>query len=311
MLALIPALYLGWGVGANDAANAFGPQVGANLIPYRRAVILAAAFALLGAVAEGEKVFPTLGGVTRLTLEMSLAATLAAGFTVNVMTAFGIPISTSHSIVGALVGVGLAERMGMSTAILLKVAVSMVTAPAGAAVIAYALHRGLAWATAGRLGSTMLFQPAARFTAIGVGCYAAYAMGTNNVANAMAPYVAVGVIGVESATLLGGLAIAAGVLTFSRRVIMAVGKQITALDPISALVASLATALTVHLFTQVGVPVSTSQAIVGSVVGVGLTKGLLAVNPRMLWVIPSAWATSVAGSAAVAYLLMTAYGLVR
>ncbi|MDI6771347.1 MAG: hypothetical protein QME77_02000 [bacterium] len=86
-----------------------------------------------------------------------------------------------------------------------------------------------------------------------VGCYAAYALGSNNVGNAMATFVAVG-----------------------------------ALDPVSALVATAATPATVHLFAQLGIPGSTSQAIVEAVVGVGLTKGVLAVNLRTVLMIPAA-----------------------
>lgn len=76
----------------------------------RRAAILTAAFGFMGAAIEGQKIFPALGGLTRLSLEMSVAATLAAAVTVSAMTKFGLPISTSHAIVGALVGVGLARR---------------------------------------------------------------------------------------------------------------------------------------------------------------------------------------------------------
>lgn len=311
MLALLPALYLGWGIGANDTANAFGPQIGSQVIAFRQGVTLAAAFAFVGAVVEGQKIFPTLGGLTRLTLEMSVIATIAAGLTVNAMTRLGLPISTSHSIVGALVGVGLFQQAGFNTRIVLKVATSMVTAPLGAAVIAYLLYRLLAAVVGGRIGGGLLFQRGVRAAAVAIGCYAAYSMGANNVGNAMAPYVAVGMVAPATAAVLGGAAMAIGALTYSRNVVMLVGRQITALDPISALVATLATALTVHLFTQLGIPVSTSQAIVGSVVGAGLTKGMMAVNVRMWWMIPSGWITSVAGAGALAYGLLAVYSLVR
>lgn len=311
MLSLLPGLYLGWGIGANDTANAFGPQVGANVVTLRRATALTAAFGFLGAVVEGQKIFPSLGGFTHLSLEMSVVAALAAAINVNVMTRFGMPVSTSHAIIGALIGVGFAERAGFNIPIVMKVATSMVATPVGAATIAYLIYTGLAALAAGRLGSTLSFQRSVRYAAVVVGCYAAYAMGANNVGNAMAPYVAVGAIGTSSGAALGGAAIALGVLTYSHRVIMVVGKQITALDPISALVATMATAITVHLFTQIGVPVSTSQAIVGAVVGVGLTKGVMGVNRRTLMVIPAGWVISVTGSGAAAWLFLMAYRMIR
>lgn len=311
MFGLLPALYMGWGIGAHDAANAFGPQIGANIISYRRAVILAAVFALVGAVVEGQKVFSTLGGITHLTVATAIAATLAAGLTVNVMTAFGLPISTSHTIVGALVGVGLFERTGLNVPIVLRIGTSMMTAPIGAGMIAYLLYQGITVAAAGRLDSVIRFQRIVRYAAVLVGCYAAYALGSNNMGNAMAPAVAVGLVGPATGAALGGVAMAAGVLTYGRNLIMMVGKRITALDPMSALVAALATAITVHLFTQLRIPVSTSQATVGAVVGVGLTKGIMAVNRRMFVWIPAMWVISVLSAAAVTYLLLFGYAALR
>ncbi|MDR7483003.1 MAG: anion permease [Armatimonadota bacterium] len=311
MLALLPALYLGWGVGANDAANTFGPQIGAGVIAFRRAVVLAAIFACLGAVVEGQKVFGTVGGLTRLRPQTAAVATLAAGVSVHTMTALGLPISTSHAIVGALVAVGTTAPTGIHRGILARLIASMVTAPVGAGAIAYLLYRLLAVLQQARGLDARLFDRLVRVTAVLVGCYAAYALGSNNVGNAMAPAVAAGVLSPAAGAALGGAAIAAGVLTFSRRVILLVGNQITALDPASALVAASATALTTHLFTQLGVPVSTSQAMVGAVVGVGLTKGIVAVNRRIFWLVPAGWLVSIAAAAGVTYAGLGVLALLR
>ncbi|MDR7554238.1 MAG: anion permease [Armatimonadota bacterium] len=311
MLALLPALYLGWGVGANDAANTFGPQIGAGVIAFRRAVVLAAVFAFLGAVVEGQKVFGTVGGLTRLRPHTAAVATLGAGMSVHLMTALGMPISTSHAIVGALVAVGTTEPTGIHRGILAKMLASMVTAPVGAGGIAYLLYRLLAVLQGIRGLDARRFDRLVRVAAVLVGCYAAYALGSNNVGNAMAPAVAAGVLTPAAGAALGGAAIAAGVLTFSRRVILLVGNQITALDPASALVAAAATALTTHLFTQVGVPVSTSQAMVGAVVGVGLTKGIVAVNRRIFWLAPAGWLVSISTAGVLTYLGLGVLALVR
>ncbi|MDQ7842257.1 MAG: anion permease [Armatimonadota bacterium] len=303
MLGLLAGLYLGWGVGANDAANTFGPQVGAGVVGFRAATVLTAVFAFAGAVIEGPKVFPILGSLTPLTLERSVIAALAAGLTVNILTAFGLPISTSHAIVGALAAQGLAAGRGIQTAALAKLSVAIVTAPLAAAVIANLLYRLLARTGARRFGTIIFYPGVVRAAGVVVGCYASYALGANNVGNAMAPFVAVGVVGPGVGAALGGAAIAAGALTFSHRVIMLVGKQITPLGPYSALVASAATAITAHLFTQVGVPVSTSQSIVGAVIGVGLSKGLAGIDRRMVWIIPAGWLISILASALVAAVL--------
>ena len=304
MLPLLPALYLGWGIGANDAANTFGPQVGANVVSFRSAVQLAAVFAFVGAILEGPKVFPTLGNLTSLTVEMSVVAAIAAGITMHALTRYGLPVSSSHSIVGALVAVGLYRHAGIDLGILARIAASMVTAPLGAAVVAYLGYRFLGAVLPRRLAIGLFFQTAVRLAAIAVGCYAAYALGSNNVGNAVAPFVGIGLLSPRAGAALGGVAIAAGVLTYSRNVILMVGKQITALDPISALVSVIATAVTTHIFTQLSIPVSTSQAMVGAVVGVGLTKGMMAVNSRTFYLIPIGWVISVVGSGALAVLVI-------
>lgn len=311
MLAVLPGLYLGWGIGANDAANTFGPQIGANIVAYRKAVLLAALFAFVGAVVEGPKVFPTLGRLTSLTLLMSIVAAAAAGLMVNIMTKYGLPISSSHAIFGALVAVGLYEGAGVDASIAIRMSASMLTAPIGAGIFAYLLYQLLGRVAGGRLGNIIVFQRTVRLGAVLVGCYAAYALGANNVGNAVAPFVAVGLLNPSAAAVLGGAAIALGVVTYSRNVIMTVGKEITALDPISALVAAMATALTVHLFTQLRIPVSTSQAIVGAVVGVGLTKGMVAVNRRVLLMIPAGWVLSMVGSGAVAVALFVVARIIQ
>jgi PiT family inorganic phosphate transporter len=91
------------------------------------------------------------------------------------------------------------------------------------------------------------------------------------------------------AAFIGGLSIASGALTYGKKVMLTVGKGIAPLDPFTALVTVLAEALTLHLFTQIGVPVSSSQAVVGAVVGVGIVGGIRTLNPKMLVKIAVGW----------------------
>jgi PiT family inorganic phosphate transporter len=136
------------------------------------------------------------------------------------------------------------------------------------------------------------------------GCYGAYTLGANNVANVTGIYVGSGVLAAEAAALIGGLSIALGALTYSRKVMETVGKGIVPLDPFSALVAVLAEALSLHLFTQIGVPVSSSQAIVGAVVGVGLVGDVQTVSVKMLARIGIGWIMTPVAGGALAYLFI-------
>jgi PiT family inorganic phosphate transporter len=122
-----------------------------------------------------------------------------------------------------------------------------------------------------------------------VGIYGSYALGANNVANATGIFS--GSIGLTDRELgfLGGAAIALGVMTYSRRVMMTVGSGVMRLEAFTALVAVSSMALTVHAFAVIGVPVSTSHAIIGAIVGIGLMRGAHLVRFRILRQILYAW----------------------
>ena len=113
-----------------------------------------------------------------------------------------------------------------------------------------------------------------------------------------------GILSAGMASLIGGLSIASGVLSYSKKVMMTVGKGIAPLDPLSGVVAVIAEALTLHIFTQIGVPVSSSQAIVGAVVGVGLVGDVRTVSRKMLVRIAVGWLLTPIAAGVLTYLLL-------
>ncbi len=307
-LKFLPGLYLGWGLGSNDAANVFGPQVNANIIEYRKATILTAQFLILGALLEGRRAFETIGGISDLVLATAIIAALAAALAVSVMSFMGLPVSTTQAIVGSIIGLSILKGNPVDSAKLIKVFTCWLVTPFGSALIAFILYNLLAQAWQKRMKDLLTFDRTVRTFSVLIGCYAAYALGANNVGNVMGTLVGADIISPFWATILGGLSISVGVLTYSRNVMYTVGKKITPLDPFSALVAVLAEAITLHSFAQVGVPVSSSQAIVGAVVGVGLVKGMKMINRRTLINILVGWILTLLGSAIVAYILGRAAG---
>jgi PiT family inorganic phosphate transporter len=130
-----------------------------------------------------------------------------------------------------------------------------------------------------------------RFGLVICGCYGAYSLGANNVANSAMVFTGPekGMLPVELAVLLGGLFISLGTITYSKNVMMTVGKGIVQLDAFSAFVSVLAHSITLHLFAEIGVPVSSSQAVVGSVIGISLIKGLHLINYKTLVMVFSGW----------------------
>lgn len=288
MLSLLGGVFLGWSLGANDASNVFGSAVASRMLKFWTAAVLASVFVLLGALLQGQAGIETLKGLTQFTLEQAVVSSVAAATTVTIMTILGFPVSTSQAVVGAILGIGILNQQ-LNLAGLGKVVACWFGTPVGAVVIAVIIYRVLA-AFYNNL-KINLFQSdmLIRLSLIVAGSYGSYALGANNVANVTAVFVGAGHLSVFSAALIGGLSIGLGILTFSKRVMETVGKKLVRLDPFSALVVLLAEAITVHIFTFIGVPVSTSQAVIGAVLGVGIIKGISTVSGRTLVNILIAW----------------------
>jgi len=289
MFPLFGGLYLGWALGANDAANVFGTAVAARIITFRNASILCAAAVIAGAILQGEKGIHTLSGLTAQTHMSLLVVSIAAAVTVTLMTIMRLPISTSQAIVGAIAGVGLATDT-MKWDGLLKVVICWLATPVGALLIAYILYK--------LLGLFIKHIPMSILTRdkilwsglIIVGVYGSYALGANNVANATGIFSGqFKGISDSQLALFGGISIAAGVLSYSKRVMIAVGSGVMHLDAFTALVTVSAMAVTVHIFAVIGVPVSTSQAIIGSIMGIGVIRGVHSVKFKTLRNIGFGW----------------------
>jgi len=288
MWRLASAFFLGWSLGANDASNVFGTAVSSRMIRFWTAAILCSVFALLGAVWMGEAGLETYATLSSYSVDVAFIVALTSALTVTLMTLLKLPVSTSQAVVGAMIAAGLfADSVHWGS--LTKVVVCWVGTPVGALLVAMILYK-LLGAIFNRLNLNLFrYDAALRWGLIVAGCYGAFALGANNVANVTGPFVASGLISPTWGVWLGGLAIAAGVITYSRPVMMTVGKGIVQLNAFSALVVVAAEAITVHVYAGIGVPVSTSQAVVGAVLGIGLLRDVRTINTRTLGNVVLAW----------------------
>jgi PiT family inorganic phosphate transporter len=303
MWRLISGIFLGWTLGSNDSANVFGTAVAAKIVPYRTAIILTALFVVIGALVEGEKCIAAVGELSALTPKGAFCAALAAGITMFILTYLALPSSTSQAIIGAIVGAGAISGIDFSR--LYKIVVCWALTPIGGIIISFLLYHLI-----GILIVKYIFSPQLRsfiifWSLILAGCLGAYALGSNNVANVTGIYVGSGLLTPFEGVLIGGLSIASGALTYSRKVMMTVGIEITPLDEYAALIAVLSGAVTVEIFTQVGVPVSSSQAIVGGVAGVGLVKGVKTLRTRTLIEIVIGWIITPVLAGIISFVLFT------
>lgn len=385
-MACVFGLFMAWGIGANDVANAMGTSVGSGAITIKQAVLIAAIFEFAGAFLAGGAVTKTirkgivdaqlLSGTPDLLVYGMLAALLAAGIWLLVASRLGWPVSTTHSIVGAIVGFA-AVGIGFEAVKWVKVGsivMSWVVSPALAGVISYWLFRSVQKLI---LNTDDPFHNAKRFVpiyifmagfiialvtllkglkhigletttvqnitiAVVVGlivmaigkifirkihidpeadrdfhfanvervfavlmvvtaCAMAFAHGSNDVANAIGPVAAVvgvvqsgGEVAQKSALpvwvlILGGGGIVAGLLMYGKHVIATVGKHITELTPSRGFACELAAATTVVLASGTGLPISTTHTLVGAVLGVGMARGIGALNLNVVKTIFLSW----------------------
>ena len=336
IMMILAGFYVGWNIGANDAANCIGTTVGAQISSYRKAVMIMAVFVILGGVLQGHHVMKTVGkGIViseaeayeqsngekpgpefhalfpdgRLPDKAILVALLSAGFFVTLATFSSIPVSTSQAIVGGVAGAGIGI-VGLNAAyfklgVLIKIFGAWVISPVLTMMLAFSLYFLL-----GLLLKRVSSVRWSRVMAVGVvgsAAYVSYSLGANDVGNAIGPLLSKFPDKGLWLAMLGGVAMAVGAITFGSRVTDTVGKSITPLDYGGAFSAQLAAAFGVHLFSMAGIPVSTSQAIVGGVIGVGLTKGMSAVSGRRIITIFLGWIITpvcAAGFAALVYRLL-------
>jgi PiT family inorganic phosphate transporter len=314
---LSSGLFLGWTLGANDASNVFGTAVGSRMIRFRTAAGCCALFIVLGAVISGAGASETLGKLGEVNaVAGAFMVALAAGVSIYLMTKVGYPVSTSQAIVGAIIGWNFFSGSLIDYGALKKIVLTWIACPVLAAVLAIGLYKLVALSI--RLLKPHMFSLDAgtRYGLLVVGALGSFSLGANNIANVMgvfvpvAPFADVTLFGgltlspAQQLFFIGGLAIALGVMTYSRHVMLTVGQGIMKLSPVAAFVVVLAHSIVLFIFASQRleglmvaygipafplVPVSSSQAIVGAVMGIGLLKRGSVVKWRVLRGIGSAW----------------------
>jgi len=384
--------YMAWNIGANDVANSMASAVGAKAITIRQAVFIAGILNIVGAVFIGSHVTNTIrkGIVSteiltdpHTALIGALAALLAAALWVSFATWRSLPVSTTHSIVGAMIGFGIMAG-GFSVINWVKlggVVASWIISPVFSLAIGYVMFKiivklilskqdtfqralnlspffigiavfivvlsflfktplgkglaigmpvavlaGLLLALAvGWLGKKLLqrfvkkddsngAESVFRRIQIGTSCYVALAQGANDVANAIGPLAVIyflvktGGVGAKVPVpvfllFFGGIGIACGIGMAGHRVMDTIGRKITTLTNTRGFSVDFAAATTVLVASKMGLPVSTTHAAVGGVMGVGLARGLEAVNFRVIFQIMLYWVLTVPAAALTSMIL--------
>lgn len=350
-LLLFAGLFMGWSLGTNDAANAFGTAVATRVIKYRTAIIIIAIMVIVGAwiagannigkvaeLATSNKVTASIQdvenaiangeeAVEQLRWKSALTAAIiftCAGVTVFIMSYLKFPVSANQSITGAIIGWGLfhadysdPEVLAVNLPQLGKFASTWLLNPLGAGIISFILVFFVKKFIETRLTTLASYDKIIKIGYLVAGTFASYSIGMNSSANVTALYydAAYATTGVPAnvltdariTALIGGIAIALGVLTYSKGVMMTVGSSIADISQIDGFVVIIAMALTIVIMGNLmGIPVSTSQAVVGAVIGAGLVKGPKNVRFGVFKRIAAAWVSSPTVAGVLTYLVALA-----
>jgi len=317
-LTILMGIAIGWSIGANDAANSMGTAVGSKVLTLKQAIILISIFGFLGAFLQGNHVVKTISrGIVRidqldkdLAIYLALTACFGACLWVILATYWKIPISTSHSIVGAVAGAGFAIGAPVKYKALLDIFICWVFTPVGAAILGYLFYR-IFQNTLYRIIPRKYLRIILSTLVVTSGCYMAYGWGANDVANAIGVIAGTGVLSLHVSVIIGGFAIVFGILTWGYKVIETIGSEITNLLPIMAFSAQLASAINVHVYTLFGMPVSTSHSIVGAIFGIGLVRGIKVVNLKIIREITICWLATPFVSGAITFIVLKGLLLTR
>lgn len=329
ILYISSGLFLGWSLGANDAANLFGTAVGSKVIKFKTAAIIMSIFVIIGAVSSGSGASHTLGKLGAISsLPGAFIVALASAVTVFVMTKYGLPVSTSQSIVGAIIGWNLFSSQATSLNTLSKIVLTWVLCPLLAALFSILFYKLFKKMTATIKTNLFIRHYYIRVGLIVVGAFGAYSLGANNIANVMGVFthsielqpLEIAFVTISKTQLLflfGSIAIAVGIFTYSKNVMMTVGNSIYKISPATALIVVLSSSFVLFIFSSESlqsalialnlptiplVPVSSSQAVVGAIIGIGLAKGDRNINFSKLRKISFGWILTPVASLVISYI---------
>ncbi|WP_394130803.1 inorganic phosphate transporter [Shewanella maritima] len=298
---LSSGLFLGWSLGANDAANVFGTAVGSKMVKFSTAALICSVMVILGAVISGAGASHTLGSLGKVSaIGGAFTVALSAATTVYFMTKSGLPVSTGQAIVGAIIGWNLFSGMATDPQVLTKIISTWVMCPILAAVTAVLLYKFITQLINRLRPGLFQLDKWTRIGLITAGAFGSYSLGANNIANVMGVFVPstpldpISLFNVEfNATMqlffIGAVAISVGVFTYSKKVMMTVGDNLISMTPVTAWVVVMAHSIVLFIFSSqslsnafvsIGlpsiplVPVSSSQAVIGAVIGIALLKRL-------------------------------------
>jgi PiT family inorganic phosphate transporter len=286
---LVIAIIIAFGIGGND--ETFAGIYGSRILNMKQIMILAAIFAITGALVLGEAVSKTVGKGILVDLDDAIVITILISTSIWLIlsSALGLPISTTHATIGAVIGLGIAINASLDWLKIVELSIWWIMSPIIGFIVSYFVFKLMQKYKMKHLnGFESLERNETIFTYIVliVICITAFSRAGNDCSNAVGIVVGIGDIQVNLLLLITGLSLAGGLLVLGRGVIKSVGR-ITELYPSTAFASQIPTAAILFLGTTLGIPLSGSHMLVASLVG--LSKASHTPVKKGLWKIVLVW----------------------
>lgn len=320
IIGVITAMYMAFNIAANDIGNSMGTVVGSGALTMHKALLIGALFEFIGALFLGSSVIKTVGsGIVPLGFMTGLGAfiiTMSAGIWITITLIKKIPISGSDAIVSSVLGYGIVyagiNNIKWTTVgyIMASWVISPLFGLASGFLVYYFLKSGYLNKITNNIGIKDRTEKIFSYFQIGSSSFAALGVGAIDIAAATAVlYVTVGSTIGFSIKLLGAFGLILGILIAGNRITDTIGRRITELVPTRGFSAQISAGTITILFASLGIPISPTQTLVGSVIGVGMARGTSTVKLDVIKHIASTWIITIPaciGISALLYLIINA-----
>ena len=303
IILVIVALAFAWSMGAHYTGACMGMPVATGSVRPGKALLIMAPLTLAGAALLSHGVLANIGHRVILAKTLGNGSALAILIAAFLLTIFfnqrRIPTSTIQILVFSMIGAGSALGLGIRWGLIMRLAVIWVLAPAAAFVLGFALTKALdLFPRLSQSGSAGLIG---RMLVV-VGGGASLAMGANDVANATAVFLSTGFAGPFLAGIVGGVGLAAGVLTWGRPLLERMAFDVVKVDMPMATAAQIVQGMVVLTAVFFGYFTSMNQALIGAMAGAGFARGRETIGTKVIFSILRGWIIGPAAGAALAFL---------
>lgn len=312
IIGIIISSFMAFNIAGNDVSDSVSTSVGSGSLKMKSALILGAIFMFLGAIYLGGNVSRTIGngiiGSDVLTSAGALIIVLSAAIWITFTLISRIPISGSDAVVSSVFGFGLAaagpsyinfDVMGF---IVLSWILSPLIGLSAGFILYYILDKGFIRKIKS-IGKRDRMEKIFSYLQIGSGAFTALNVGAIDIAaSAGVLLYAFGTVTTDI-KLIGAIAMVIGILLVGGRVTSTIGKRITELVPTRGFSAQLSMGSAVYLFVMLGMPISPTQTLVGSVIGVGLARGTDTVKFDVIKHIATTWIVTIPACIALSAIM--------